>query len=146
MRTEPEVVNLCLALIGRPVNLSPAHSALVNTTPTATTADRAVDAIRRELRHCAAPPATHSGHSVARGASPQRARPTPLLIAKSMMPRLARQPQPARVADHGASSRRFLPAATPPHRRMLMRVGAGERLPGGILLSSSTCTVSVHAS
>lgn len=112
MRTEPELIRLCLALIGRRDDLSKAESALAATTPNVTIADGAVDALRRRIARGADP--LGDAFSSIRSGRTRRATGavyTPRPIVGSMIGWLARQGQPDRIVDPGAGSGRFLLAA-----------------------------------
>ena len=112
MRTERELVGLCLALIGRRDDLSEAESALAATAPISTIADGAVDALRRRIARGTDP--LGDAFSSIRSAGTRRATGavyTPLSIVRSMIAWLARQCQPDRIVDPGAGSGRFLLAA-----------------------------------
>ena len=112
MKTERELIGLCLALIGRRDNLSEAESALATTSPTTTLGNSAIDAIRREIARGADPLGdAFSSIRSARTRRPIGAVYTPLLIVRSMMAWLARQCRPDRIVDPGAGSGRFLLAA-----------------------------------
>ena len=112
MRTEAELIGLCLALIGRRDGLSEAESALAATAPAITIADGAVDALRRKIARGADP--LGDAFSSIRSAEVRRttgAVYTPRPVVGSMIAWLARQGRPERIVDPGAGSGRFLLAA-----------------------------------
>lgn len=111
-RTEPELVGLCLALIGGRDELSAAESALAATVPDPPIAAGAVHAARRAIARGADP--LGDAFSSIRGARTRRAAGavyTPPPIVRSMTAWLGRQRRPERIVDPGAGSGRFLLAA-----------------------------------
>ncbi len=112
MRTEHDIIGLCLALIDRRDDLSAAEQALAATTPTPTIAASSVDTVRRAIARGADP--LGDAFSSIRSTRTRRATGavyTPLSIVRSMIAWLARQCQPDRIVDPGAGSGRFLLAA-----------------------------------
>lgn len=111
MRTEPELIGLCLALNGRRDNLSEAELALTTSASTTTILSSAV-AVRRGIARGADPLGDAFFDSQRKNPSRRRGR----LYAASDREiddgaRLARQPRPDRIVDPGAGPGRFLLAA-----------------------------------
>lgn len=99
-RTEPELVGLCLALIGGYDDLSAAESALAATAPDTPIAAGAVHAARRAITRGADP--LGDAFSSIRGARTRRtagAVYTPPPIVRSMTAWLGRQRRPERIVS-----------------------------------------------
>lgn len=112
MKTEQELIALCLALIEGQSSLSASERKLVKTQPAQTVDPRAVD-VFREMMISGADPLGDAFSSI-RSAQKRRevgAVYTPYPIVRSMMAWLAGQGTPSRIVDPGAGSGRFILAA-----------------------------------
>ena len=112
MRTEHDIIELCLALIDRRDDLSAAEQELAATSSRVAPAASTVDAARRAIARGADP--LGDSFSSIRSARARRATGavyTPPVVVGSMLAWLARQGRPERIVDPGAGSGRFLLAA-----------------------------------
>jgi len=112
MRTEQELVALCLSLIEGQGGLSAAERKLAKSAPVSTLNARELEAIRKNISRGADP--LGDAFSLLRSASERRAAGavyTPPPIVHSMMEWLGKQGAPARIVDPGAGSGRFILAA-----------------------------------
>ncbi len=108
---QPQLVSLCLALIGEKFKLSPAEIALARRTP-AVRSPRIIGKCRDAIRACRDP----LGEAFTSLRSPEVRRPlgatyTPAPIVQAMLLWASRQVTPARIVDPGAGSGRFLLSA-----------------------------------
>jgi hypothetical protein len=112
MKTEQELVALCLALIEGQDGLSAAERKLAKAVPMSVLKPRAIDTIRKAIARGADP--LGEAFSSIRSATERRAAGavyTPASIVHSMMTWLGAQGTPARIVDPGAGSGRFILAA-----------------------------------
>lgn len=112
MRTEQDLIGLCLALIDRRDDLSAAERALAATSSEMAPAASTVAAARHTIARDADP--LGDAFSSIRNARTRRATGTvytPRPVVGSMVAWLARQGRPERIVDPGAVSGRFVLAA-----------------------------------
>jgi predicted RNA methylase len=112
MRTEQQLIALCVALLNRQSSLTEAERRLASTAEESAIADQDAGAIREAIAKGADP--LGEIFSSVRPASERRAVGavyTPMGIVQSMMTWLAAQGSPARIVDPGAGSGRFILAA-----------------------------------
>lgn len=112
LRTEQDLVSLCLALISGQKGLSLAERRLARTSPTSAFTAREIKTTRTQIADGADP--LGEAFSAIRPAVERRAAGavyTPSPIVHSMMNWLAKQGRPSRIVDPGAGSGRFILAA-----------------------------------
>lgn len=112
MQTEQDLIAACLALIGKPEELSAPEQQLLKKSSVAVLKAGELNSLRKAIARGADP--LGDAFALIRSASDRRASGavyTPHLIVQSMMNWLVGQGAPARIVDPGAGSGRFILAA-----------------------------------